>query len=422
VRAASLFALLSVAASCGGERTSRVASPGSLAGASSDASDRSSSDEPAITTTTTAAAPTYPWAEVTRSPTPLGRASSPDPREVALSELCGTADAALARVASEIATTRARGLGAPDADAVVARLRAAGEPHVRPRLVTASGRAPLEDSTVRALFAASPTRGAARCGIALAPTPHGGEVLVAVMVEALADLGPLPTRARTGEWLSFDARLHVRASSAKLVVLGPHGLPRTVPTNLDASGATRARFALDQPGAFTVQLVADLPEGPRPVLEARVFADVPPTPPGDEVPAPGEDAAAPRGAEPADHLERMVAALRATERLPQLLRDAKLDALARAHAERMRDTRTVAHDAGEGDLQIRFAAEGSMAAREIGENVAHAPTVARAHRVLHASPSHRMNLLRADYTHAGFGVATAEDGSVYVCEAFAATR
>ncbi|GAH82864.1 unnamed protein product, partial [marine sediment metagenome] len=41
-------------------------------------------------------------------------------------------------------------------------------------------------------------------------------------------------------------------------------------------------------------------------------------------------------------------------------------------------------------------------------------------RALHASPSHRINLLRADYTHMGVGVARASDGSVYVCETFAA--
>ena len=55
-----------------------------------------------------------------------------------------------------------------------------------------------------------------RCGLAIARTPHGGEVIVALRVEALADLAPMPTRARTGEWLTFEARLHVAAHSAKL--------------------------------------------------------------------------------------------------------------------------------------------------------------------------------------------------------------
>src|SRR5690606_8111615 len=103
-------------------------------------------------------------------------------------------------------------------------------------------------------------------------------------------LDPLPVRARTGEWLTLSAKLHVPARRATVVVLGPRGLPRTVPTSLDpGSGRARARFALDRPGAFTVQLVGDLEEGPKPLLEARVFADVEPSGTEDAA-APGEEA------------------------------------------------------------------------------------------------------------------------------------
>ncbi len=55
----------------------------------------------------------------------------------------------------------------------------------------------------------------------------------------------------------------------------------------------------------------------------------------------------------------------------------------------------------------------------VRENVAHARSVKLAHRALYASASHRLNLLRADYTHTGIGVARAPDGTVYVCETFA---
>lgn len=188
--------------------------------------------------------------------------------------------------------------------------------------------------------------------------------------------------------------------------------------------AWRARFSVDQPGAFTVQLVADLTDGPRPVLEARIFADIAPIDPDDDAPAPGEDASdgsdGDNDAKHADALLRMVTALRAAENLKPLARHPKLDAIARAHAERMRDAGLAVHDAGDGNPQYRFEADASLHAKAIGENVARATSIARAHRALHASPSHRVNLLRADYTHIGIGVATAADGSVYVCETFAA--
>lgn len=363
------------------------------------------------------------WSPITQSPWVAG--TDGDPREASLAAACGTEDGALARIARELVEQRARGLGALDSTALVAKLRAAGEPYVRPRVIAFSGQAPIEDTKLRAELSRRRRAGApVRCGVGIARTPHGGEVIVALRVDALADLAPLPTRARTGEWLTFEARLHVGARSAKLVILGPHGLPRSVPTSLDAaSGVARARFALDQPGPFTLQLIADLAEGPRPLLEAKVFADVLPTPPGDEPAAPGEEATSTSN-EPAGDgplLSQMVATLRAFEGSPPLAHDDRLDALARAHAERMRDGHAVAHDLGDGDFRDRFEAEGTLDAHAVGENVAHAPTIALAHRALHASPSHRINLLRADYTHMGIGVARAADGSVYVCETFAAT-
>jgi len=203
------------------------------------------------------------WVTATRTPWVPVPEEGRDPRELSFALACGGEDAALTRVAREIAAARARGLGAPEADAIVQKLRVAGDPHVRPRLVVASARSPIDEKKLRPELEKRAGRGPARCGIAIAPTAHGGEVFVALRVDALADLAPLPTRARTGEWLTLEARLHVGARSAKLIVLGPHGAPRTVPTALDpVTGIARARFALDQPGAFTVQLIADVAEGP----------------------------------------------------------------------------------------------------------------------------------------------------------------
>lgn len=366
----------------------------------------------------TTAAPREPEAApddaVTRAPWPPEGEAEEDPRARALATACGGVDGGLERVARAVARARARGLGAPDADRVAAMLRGAGVPHVRPRVLSASGRAPLEAGDVRARIAtlASPL---ARCGVAIARTPHGGEVAVAIAVDALADLAPLPRRARPGEWLTLDAKLHVEARSARVLVTGPRGLPRSVPATLDAkSGAVRARFALDRPGAFLVQVVGDVEGGPRPVLEASVGAGEAVLGEDDEAPAPGEE---PESAEDAPALARMVTALRASEGLPPLARDTRLEAVARTHAERMAREGQVAHDLGDGDLRARAFASG-LQARRVGENVARAATLARVHRALHASPSHRLNLLDAGYTRLGIGLHRAEDGFVYVCEVF----
>ncbi len=375
--------------------------------------------EPAIPAPPTARAATNEWVTSTRSPWPVDVI---DERLTAVGEACGAPDGALVRVAARLAAERARGLGAPDPDRIAGLLRAEGEPHVRPRVVSGTRRT-LEDGSFQSALAGGRTT-RTRCGLAIASPDHasgkeGDALVVAVAVDALADLEPLPTRARTGEWLSFAARLHAPASSAKLLVLGPRGLPRTVPTSLDRkSGTVKARFALDQPGAFTVQLVGDLENGPTPLLEARVFADVEPTSEEGPTRAPGEDALRDAGGDDADALAAMILGLRSAESAPALVRDARLDAIALAHAEEMKRARRAAHDVGEGDLTRRFD-DAALSAKVVGENVARARSIVLAHRALHASPSHRLNLLRADYTHVGVGVVHDERGDVWACEVFA---
>jgi len=371
-----------------------------------------------------------PWADATASPAPLAAATTAGDAE--LFALCGAGDAALTSVARAIAdravdlapagargpedgAARAAPAPALDAASLEEALRAAGEPHVAPRatiLRGGGGRAPIA-ARLRAWSDASPSIGERRCGVARARGADGGEAVAAVAVDALADLAPLATRAHAGTWLTVDARLLTPADGARVVVAGPDGAPRSVPSRVDG-GRVVARFAPDRPGAFVVQVVADVAGGPRPVLEARVFADVEPS----RAPAraPGEDAAAP-SARPDDALAAMVASVRDAARLPPLERDPRLDALALAHATAMRAARSVAHDAGDGD-PARRVESANISAGVVGENVAHAATAALAHRALYASPSHRANLLRPAFRRVGVAALADRDGSVWAAEIF----
>jgi uncharacterized protein YkwD len=347
----------------------------------------------------------------TRAPTQDGSA---DPT---FADLCPFADAALGRVARRFARAQVEGKSAPDADEVGATLREEGAPYPWPHAWSLTGRGDLTDDA-RARIAdwlgSFGNGGQRRCGIAR-ETRGTSSAVAAIAVDALADLEPIPGRVRPGSWLALNARLLVPAASAKVIVLGPRGAPRPVPTSL-VGADVRARFALDAPGPWLVQVLADVERGPRPVAEALVIAGNAPRAAAFRDPAPGEDAVA--SADPSATLGAMLASARKSEGLPPLTHDPELARLAAQHAEAQRAARRTAHDLGAGDPEARISAAG-LAFAAVAENVAHADSVALAHRALWRSPSHRANLLSTQVDTIGIGVAEDPDGSVWVCELFA---
>lgn len=357
-----------------------------------------------------------PWAAASASPRPVVGAL--DPLETAAATACGEGDAGLRATARALLARKLAGAALPDVDAIAAAQRVAGEPHPWPRAWAVSGHTLDREATLARLrpwLDAHRSVGARRCGVADGIAADGTRTLVVVTVDALADLVPLPTHARAGQWLTVEARMRVPTRGGSVLVLGPSGAPRVVPSWFEGS-TLRARFAPDRPGELTVQVVADVASGPRPVLEATVLADVEPAERAEDSVAPGEDVAP--GLPDDDRLAAMVTAARASAGLPPLSRDPRLDAVARAHGRRMAASGELAHDAGDGDPFDRIRAAGLDPA-EAGENVAHAATLARAHRALWASPSHRANLLRQAFDHVGVAVVRDGRGDAWVVEELA---
>jgi len=303
-------------------------------------------------------------------------------------------DAVLNGVARQLADRKATGQATDEAQ-LAYFLHAAGDAHPWPRAWLGSDPARGE-----AWNGAWKRSGEARCGSA------GGAV---VGVDALADLEtPIPLRARTGQWISVEARMLVPASAARVVVSTNDADPRPILSSFDAQGQRiRARVSADHPGAMTIQVIADVASGPRPVIETTVFVDVEPQ--AQPQIAPGEHAGGDLG--------KMLDAMRAELGLPALARDPKLDALAADHTRRMMRQQSTTHDAGDGSPIDRLRDAG-VAAVEAGENVAHAASIVRAHRALWNSPSHRKNLVRSDFARVGVAAMTDADGTVWVTEMF----
>lgn len=366
----------------------------------------------------TTAEPSWSWVSQTSSPQRLASGALTD-REQELQTACGVAEQGLHAVAQRLVDRKIRGLSYLDLDGLTFAQRASGSPHVWPRAWIVSGRAMDQEATLKKLVAWRATFhdvGERRCGVASGYAPDGTQIVAAIALDAVADLTtPLPVRTHAGTWLLVEAKMLVPATGAHVIVVGPSGEPRTVPTSFDGT-TVRARFAPDRPGAFTVQIVADVATGPRPVIEAQLYADAEPPQIMPNLAAPGESAGI-GVADGRDALMRMVLALRAQEHVAPLVRDARLDAVALAHAHRMKDAHLVGHDVGDGDPARRLQAAG-IDARDAGENVAHAQSVLLAHRALWGSPSHRQNLQRPEYNRIGVAVLNDEDGSVWVAEVF----
>jgi uncharacterized protein YkwD len=362
--------------------------------------------------------PAVTWAASTESPRPLADAAL-DATERAALRSCGPGDAGLAEAARTLAEHRAAGEGLADQTGIAFAQRAAGEPHPWARAWAATGASLDPETTGRAV--GTWLQGAShaerrRCGVGSARASGGARTLVVLAAEAMADLAPLPTRVRLGQWLTVEARLTVAATGGRVLVAGSTGVPREIPTWFDGS-TLRARFAPSGAGPMTVQVVAELANGPRPVLEATVFADQEPSTEADRTSrAPGEDAATCRDAGDAScQLAAMLTAARASEGLSPLARDASLDALARAHATRIAHAHELAHDAGDGSPLDRLRAAG-VDASDVTENLVHADSVRLAHRALWASPSHRANMLLPRMERVGVGVAEDESGGLWAVE------
>ncbi len=358
----------------------------------------------------------YVWQSRTRSPQ-VSRANAPN-----LLRVCGEADGAMESVAGAVARRVERALPDLDGPELVFALRTQGAPYVWPRAWAIDGNKLSEERVLerfRAWLDKDDAVGTRRCGIRRFGSTEGRQIVGAVVADVLADVEPIPTRARAGQWIPIRARLLLEATNAKVVVLGPRGVPVFVPTSLEGSNV-KATFSADADGLWRVQLLATVSEGPRPVAEALVRVGTASPTSYDEEQAPGEEHSTNTTSpdQMARAMQRMLDTARREEGVSALVRDARLDEIARAHAAAMMKAGRVAHDVGHGDPKARVQRAG-VEFIAAGENVAHARTLGRAHRVLWASPSHRSNSLHPRFDTIGIGVVRAGDGSFWVCEVFA---
>lgn len=284
-----------------------------------------------------------------------------------------------------------------------AALRLSGASHVWPKALRVERD---REGAMRALQDWLAARGGSgECGVAMRQLGAGHVEALVLSAEKPAELTPLPLTARVGQWMEVRVRVPGATSPPQAYAVAPNGQIRNLRMS-DDNGSYRTRFALSSPGRFTLQLTADLGRGPRPVAEAWIFADVAPTEPEISAPSGAQDIAS------------LITESRAAAGLGPLRRESALDRVALEHASQMARRQTLAHEL-EGSTPTTRLDAAHVQWERSGENVAHAATEAEAHQALLRSPSHRANILNAEYTHVGIGVShDPKDDSVWVCEVF----
>lgn len=346
-------------------------------------------------------------------------ARAPDPELQALLDRCGPGELSLHRAAQKL-LERDFVEHPLDTSALTAAVRTSGGPFTKPRglrLRQASGDVHWEPELASWLDTL-PTSPERRCGIAADDDSVRGHQLAVIAAEAYADLAALPTQVEVGYQVHFQARLLVPSTHAELIVLGPDGSPQRLEPVVSGD-AVSARFYLDTPGLHQIQLMHDAAGGPRVALEAWVGVGQPLPRTLEGPAAPGEEVTS--ELPPRESLLGMLNRARATRALTPLKRDARLERLASRHARAMRLEGRLSHDLGDGNPVWRLQAA-QIAAQTAGENLAHAPTLGRAHRAIWASPSHRANVLDPHFDSVGIGAVQSDDGSWWVCELMADLR
>lgn len=332
---------------------------------------------------------------------------------------CGKPDAGLRRAAEVVLAEYTRTARLVSSEDLEFALRSAGVPYVWTRSMAATGPdIAAVDAALASWSNSLPASSLRRCGLALVSRSASVSAL-ALAADVVADVSPVRRAARVGQWLPFTARLHVEATEVALLALGPRGTPHKIPVQLTPDGLVTAQLPIAAAGRWLFQLLPTTADGPRPVAEVEVFADVDLPHSAEQHFIPGDTGDCQAAACGSDQLVAMLNQARASEKLPPLWREARLHALAARHAHAMMTAARLAHDVGDGDAYIRVSPEFPEASL-LGENIAHAADARAAHRALWMSPAHRQNLLRREYAWVGVGVALDADGSVWVCQLFAA--
>ena len=220
---------------------------------------------------------------------------------------------------------------------------------------------------------------------------------------------PLALRLAAGATWQVRGRLVAAWRDLKALVLQPDGSESEAAVTVMGDALTLDVVAGPHAGALDVQLVGEGPSGPGKVVQLRAYIDQNPP---DRLTAavPADESAQTTFAAAEAYAFQLLNADRARHRKPALLWDSQLAQIARAHSDDMRDHHFFGHQSARTGLPADRLKAAHYLTSSNAENVAHNGTVFEAQEGLMHSLGHRRNILSAEPTRIGIGIALVIEG------------
>jgi uncharacterized protein YkwD len=242
------------------------------------------------------------------------------------------------------------------------------------------------------------------CGLGVAGT---GKRTIAVLVGVVRtlELSPLPAVVTPPRQLLLTVRSTRVPSGEVVMYLGRPDMTVTAVPPRKMGEGVQFEIPITESGRYDLELLHDQGHGPETAVLVPIFAGIPPDPRPTVIPRIEDD----DNSSPEAMLFQFVNAAREKVGASPLVRDGRLDRVARRHSNDMVRNRFFGHISPfTGNLDRRLDSAG-LAPKHSAENIAVSSTLIRIHRNLMASPAHRINILNPVFTHMGIGVARGDE-------------
>jgi uncharacterized protein YkwD len=214
-----------------------------------------------------------------------------------------------------------------------------------------------------------------------------------------AEFASVPRHVKPGDSVILRGKVSERFRKMNVFLTARDGSTTELPT---AGRTVDLVIQLDEPGLYRLGLMGDGSSGPVVLANLPIYVGVeePRIEPSLQTAGPIDPT------EAQNELFELLNQARKKAHLRSLQYDESLTEIALGHSQDMARHQFFGHVSPRTGTPSDRMEHAGKAFSKFGENVARGPSAKAAHALLMASPGHRANMLRKDFTHVGIGVTT----------------